>query len=274
MKQEDLVLVTVCCVLSERMYILRGRQPTEDCTLYARDPCLNYLLPSIFPSPAPHHRGITNVTGAHVRSGLEYRPFPLSIWTSVSRNDCIMAKGSSKAIRTGSTSSFPLGGSLRHLVLCITAVFGLTISLLALHIRFDLGGGYQNPNTWVYLFRSAFKKDFIDPTDYAARAKHVLQTTPLIDGHNDFPFLLRQQLQSKIYDHDFESEVLQSHTDFRKMREGMMGGQFWSVFVPCPKDTGRALDAAHPDVRTLDLDEPNVCETLVPSPSSSYMRQC
>jgi hypothetical protein len=37
-------------------------------------------------------------------------------------------------------------------------------------------------------------------TDYAARTQHILSSTPLIDGHNDLPYLLRIELQNKIYD--------------------------------------------------------------------------
>lgn len=38
------------------------------------------------------------------------------------------------------------------------------------------------------------------PDDYAARTENVLRTTPLIDGHNDLPFLLRLELHNQIYD--------------------------------------------------------------------------
>lgn len=40
----------------------------------------------------------------------------------------------------------------------------------------------------------------INPLDYDERVKEILTTTPLIDGHNDLPYLLRIELQNKIYD--------------------------------------------------------------------------
>lgn len=40
----------------------------------------------------------------------------------------------------------------------------------------------------------------IDIHDYAARTEAILKTTPLIDGHNDLPFLLRLELHNQIYD--------------------------------------------------------------------------
>lgn len=74
--------------------------------------------------------------------------------------------------------------------------------------------------------------------DYAARTDHILSTTPLIDGHNDLPFLLRNELQNRIYDVDkftFASEKgLASHTDLARLKTGKVGGQFWSVFIECP----------------------------------------
>jgi hypothetical protein len=42
----------------------------------------------------------------------------------------------------------------------------------------------------------------IEPTDYKSRADRILKTSPLIDGHNDLPYLLRIELKNKIYDTD------------------------------------------------------------------------
>jgi hypothetical protein len=108
---------------------------------------------------------------------------------------------------------------------------------LHIHLDLDLNDYLDSFKASIPQFlRSSQEDENIDPTDYLARAKRILRSTPLIDGHNDFPFLLRQQLESKIYDHDFEVERLGGHTDPHKLREGMMGGQFWSVYVPCPED--------------------------------------
>ncbi|KAI1209011.1 membrane dipeptidase-domain-containing protein [Annulohypoxylon truncatum] len=74
----------------------------------------------------------------------------------------------------------------------------------------------------------------IDPTNYALRTRRILETTPLIDGHNDFPWMLRVELHNRIYDGRFNpNQRLLGHTDIGRMRQGMMGGQFWSVYVKC-----------------------------------------
>lgn len=66
-----------------------------------------------------------------------------------------------------------------------------------------------------------------------ARINKVLTATPLIDGHNDLPWALRQ-------DFDLSVEGLESGTnsrtpplmtDMQRMRAGRVGGQFWSVYI-------------------------------------------
>lgn len=92
----------------------------------------------------------------------------------------------------------------------------------------------------------------LDPSDYEARAQRVSTGTPLIDGHNDLPYLLRLELQNKIYDTDKFTfrESLASHTDLERMKLGRVGGQFWSVFVECP------------DINSLDDPTHSVRDTL------------
>ncbi|KAI9737836.1 MAG: hypothetical protein M1834_009205 [Cirrosporium novae-zelandiae] len=91
----------------------------------------------------------------------------------------------------------------------------------------------------------------IDPLDYKARTDHVMKTTPLIDGHNDLPYLTRLELKNKIYDRRFTfREGLACHTDLKRMKDGRVGGQFWSVYVECP------------DIVHLDDPNHNVRDTL------------
>jgi hypothetical protein len=77
----------------------------------------------------------------------------------------------------------------------------------------------------------------IHSADYVERTKHVMSTTPLIDGHNDMPYLIRIELKNHIYDKRFTfREGLLSPTDLKKLRIGGVGGQFWSAFIPCIDD--------------------------------------
>lgn len=68
---------------------------------------------------------------------------------------------------------------------------------------------------------------------HLARALRVLRTTPLIDGHNDLPWAIRE---SKTAPRDVDAYDLRKttpgHTDFARLAAGHLGGQFWSVYVP------------------------------------------
>lgn len=146
----------------------------------------------------------------------------------------------------------PSRGWIWPILILITAIFGVTIS-------FNLGLDSCSTDLWRIIFLPVTKTESIDPKDYLGRAKRVLRITPLIDGHNDFPFLLRQQLHGKVYGYNFENETVTSHTNFQRMKDGMMGGQFWSVYVPCPEDLVPGVDLHGPKKRVPDLNEPNVC---------------
>ena len=68
------------------------------------------------------------------------------------------------------------------------------------------------------------------------RARALLRKTPLIDGHNDLPWEMRQQVKNHIAQIDLRSDTSGRekplHTDIPRLRRGGMGAQFWSVYVP------------------------------------------
>lgn len=68
---------------------------------------------------------------------------------------------------------------------------------------------------------------------HLATAYRVLSTTPLIDGHNDLPWVIRNYDEAP---RDVEAYDLRTrtpgHTDLERLRQGRVGGQFWSVYVP------------------------------------------
>ena len=72
----------------------------------------------------------------------------------------------------------------------------------------------------------------------AARVAKVLAQTPLIDGHNDFPEQVRGRWAGKTGGFDMKSDLTRAAagkgimTDIPRLRAGMVGGQFWSVFIP------------------------------------------
>jgi membrane dipeptidase len=72
--------------------------------------------------------------------------------------------------------------------------------------------------------------------DLDARVTRVLKSTPLIDGHNDWPDLLREREGDARWTTDLRSGLGTRpepyETDIARLRQGKVGGQFWSVFVP------------------------------------------
>jgi hypothetical protein len=169
------------------------------------------------------------------------------------------AKSSKPRPRPNSDRLLPSRGWVWPIFILVTAIFAVVISVIFLNNSLNLELDFHNAGLWRAILLPATKEEIIDPNDYLGRAKRVLQSTPLIDGHNDFPFLLRQQLHGKIYGHDFEKETLTSHTGFQRMKDGMMGGQFWSVYVPCPEDLVPGVDLNDLNKRIPDLNEPSVC---------------
>src|SRR4051812_18578384 len=72
--------------------------------------------------------------------------------------------------------------------------------------------------------------------DYAARVARVLKATPLIDGHNDWPEVLRNREGDARWTADLRAGLgtrpVPYNTDIARLRQGLVGGQFWSVWVP------------------------------------------
>ena len=80
------------------------------------------------------------------------------------------------------------------------------------------------------------------PDRYLALARRVLRTTPLIDGHNDLPWRIRED---SVVHGDVEAYDLRKPTpgmtDLARLRKGMVGAQFWSIYIPGEiKDSGYA----------------------------------
>jgi membrane dipeptidase len=74
------------------------------------------------------------------------------------------------------------------------------------------------------------------------RARRILRSAPLVDGHNDLAWEIRH---SKTAPMDVAAYDLRTrtpgHTDFERLKAGLVGAQFWSIYVPGEvKDSGYA----------------------------------
>ncbi len=79
------------------------------------------------------------------------------------------------------------------------------------------------------------------------RARAALTRTPVFDGHNDLPWVIRQNRQARgdVVAYDLTRVHEESDTDIPRLRQGMVGAQFWSAFQP--------TSAPHPARTTLEL---------------------
>jgi membrane dipeptidase len=73
-------------------------------------------------------------------------------------------------------------------------------------------------------------------------ARDLLRSTPLIDGHNDLAWEIRAQRAAPMDVAAYDlRKTTPGMTDIARLREGRVGAQFWSVYIPGEiKDSGFA----------------------------------
>ncbi|POX65437.1 membrane dipeptidase [Streptomyces sp. Ru62] len=65
-------------------------------------------------------------------------------------------------------------------------------------------------------------------------AHALLREFPVVDGHNDLPWALREQAGYDLDALDIAGDRRERlHTDLPRLRAGGVGAQYWSVYVPC-----------------------------------------
>jgi membrane dipeptidase len=74
-------------------------------------------------------------------------------------------------------------------------------------------------------------------------ARRILHSHPVIDGHNDLPWAMRELNGYDIDGYRLDERQSKTHTDLVRAREGGLGGQFWSVFVPATLSGESAVTA-------------------------------
>ena len=83
------------------------------------------------------------------------------------------------------------------------------------------------------------------------RARGLLKQTPLIDGHNDYPWALREKAQRNFEKLDIAKPQPSIMTDIGRLRAGGIGGQFWSVYVPVELAGQSAVTATLEEIDTV-----------------------
>jgi len=131
----------------------------------------------------------------------------------------------------------------RPLLLAVTALLARTVLLVLV-------------TAWPPAARSAAHPP---ADDYAARIARILQVTPLIDGHNDLPWEIRERFKGDLSAIDLAADTAQLPltgdaaplmTDIPRLRAGLVGGQFWSVWVPVEI---KGYEAVQTTIEQIDL---------------------
>src|SRR3954467_8456541 len=86
----------------------------------------------------------------------------------------------------------------------------------------------------------------------------LLRRHPVIDGHNDLLWALRDLVDHDLDRYHLAQRQTDTHTDLPRLRDGGVGAQFWSVFVPCNegeravRSTLEQIDAAYAMIARYD----------------------
>ncbi len=103
----------------------------------------------------------------------------------------------------------------------------------------------------VFLACATFASLSAQSSDLAARARAIHKSVPLIDGHNDYAWALREKspaLDLNVLDIRKPQPTLM--TDIARLRAGGVGGQFWSVYVPA---TMQGKEAVRATLEQIDI---------------------
>jgi len=88
-------------------------------------------------------------------------------------------------------------------------------------------------------------------TDLLARARAIHKQVPLIDGHNDYPWAVRGIDPGRDFAKaEISKPVPSLMTDVPRLRQGGVGGQFWSVYVP---STMQGKEAVRATLEQIDI---------------------
>jgi len=71
-----------------------------------------------------------------------------------------------------------------------------------------------------------------EKNSFITEAKNILKKVPIIDGHNDLPWLLRREFNNKLKHFDLLDSG-SGVTSLSKLKKGGLGGQFWVAYVGC-----------------------------------------
>jgi N-acyl-D-amino-acid deacylase len=89
------------------------------------------------------------------------------------------------------------------------------------------------------------------PVEMTDEGAAVHEASYVFDGHNDLPWVMRQRASSSFERFDISQPQPAIHTDIERLRQGNVGAQFWSVYVPA--STARSGEALQQTLEQIEL---------------------
>ena len=97
---------------------------------------------------------------------------------------------------------------------------------------------------------------------YLAKARRLLRRHPLVDGHNDLPWVIRNSAGGDVAGFDLAREHEETDTDIPRLRRGQVAAQLFAAYLPtrlanparetlAQIDLARRIVSQHPDVFLL-----------------------
>ncbi len=101
-----------------------------------------------------------------------------------------------------------------------------------------------------------------------ARALRALTAQPVVDGHNDLPWRIREDTLAPM---DVDAYDLRKrtpgHTDLARLKQGRVGAQFWSIYIPGEKSDAayksRGAVASTPGYARVQLEQIDIARRIV-----------
>ncbi len=101
-----------------------------------------------------------------------------------------------------------------------------------------------------------------EPAKVSDEAMRIHRAALLIDGHNDLPWQMREKGDLSFLKLDVSRPQKNLHTDIPRLKQGGVGAQFWSAFVPAEtmkkgtavRETLEQIDVIHQLVKTYPDD--------------------
>nr|ODO02587.1 membrane dipeptidase [Cryptococcus depauperatus CBS 7855] len=108
------------------------------------------------------------------------------------------------------------------------------------------------------------------PEDALGKAEYYLKSSPVIDGHIDLPDFARSVFGNNISSFNLY-ETTPGHLDIPRLRDGLLGGFFWSIFVECETTNDQDFMSYAFD-RLLDtLEQIDVANNLIEKYSDTFV---